>query len=275
MHSCQTRYPILLLHGMGFHDTTPHHWYWGRIPEALKQHGAEVYFGNQDGNATIEFNARLLVSVVKRILRETGAEKLNIIAHSKGGAEARCMISTMGMGDSIASVTTIATPHHGSPTIDWLLAHFDPIIRMGSTVMDGIRLCCGDFDPQTYLVIRELSTGYMQDFNQRNLDDPRVYYQSFAFLMKRPLSDPLMSIPNAIVSCFEGKNDGMVSLKNARWTNFRGIYSGTSQRGISHPDEIDYMRMPFTRKNSDEDRKISDITNFYLDVVRELKRRGF
>ena len=185
------------------------------------------------------------------------------------------MISTMGMGDSIASVTTIATPHHGSPTIDWLLAHFDPIIRMGSTVMDGIRLCCGDFDPQTYLVIRELSTGYMQEFNQRNLDDPRVYYQSFAFLMKRPLSDPLMSIPNAIVSCFEGRNDGMISPKNARWANFRGIYSGTSQRGISHPDEIDYMRMPFTRKNSDEDRKISDITNFYLGVAEDLKRRGF
>lgn len=275
MHSCQTRYPILLLHGMGFHDTSPHHRYWGRIPEALRQHGAKVYFGNQDGNATIEFNARLLVSVVKRILRETGAEKLNIIAHSKGGTEARCLISTMGMGDSIASVTTIATPHHGSPTIDWLLVHFDPIIRMGSTVMDGIRLCCGDFDPQTYLVIRELSTGYMQEFNKRNLDDPRVYYQSFAFLMKRPLSDPLMSIPNAIVNCFEGRNDGMISPKNARWANFRGIYSGTSQRGISHPDEIDYMRMPFTRKNSDDDRKVSDITNFYLGVAEDLKRRGF
>lgn len=275
MRSCQTRYPILLLHGMGFHDTSPHHWYWGRIPKVLRQHGARVYFGNQDGNATIEFNARLLVPVVKRILKETGAEKLNIIAHSKGGAEARCLISTLGMGDVIASVTTIATPHNGSVTIDRLLQYFDLPIRMGSVIMDGIRLCCGDFDPQTYLVIRQLSTEYMRSFNRCNPDDPRVFYQSFAFIMKHPLSDPFMSIPNVIVSCFEGKNDGLVSPQNARWTNFRGIYSGTSQRGISHPDEIDYMRMPFARKNSDEDRKISDMTQFYLDVVRELKRREF
>ncbi len=275
MQSCRTRYPILLLHGMGFHDTSPQHLYWGRIPRMLRQHGASVFFGNQDGNATIEFNARLLVPVIKRILRQTGAEKLNIIAHSKGGAEARYLISTLGMGNLIASVTTIATPHNGSVTIDCLLRYFDLPIRMGSTVMDGIRLCCGDFNPQTYRVIRQLSTEYMCGFNERNPDHPDVFYQSYAFVMKHPLSDPFLSIPNAIVSCFEGRNDGLVSPQNARWTNFRGVYSGTSQRGISHADEVDYLRLPFTHKGHGGTHEISDMTEFYLGIAGDLKRRGF
>ena len=49
--SCRTRYPILLIHGTGFRD-----WkgigYWGRIPKILQEHGAQVYFGGQDGWAT-------------------------------------------------------------------------------------------------------------------------------------------------------------------------------------------------------------------------------
>lgn len=116
---CRTRYPILLVHGTGFRDW----WglqYWGRIPKALEEHGAQVFFGNQDGWATVEENAAALRDRVEAVLEETGSEKVHLIAHSKGGLDARCMISSLGMGDQVASVSLVATPNHGSQTMDLL-----------------------------------------------------------------------------------------------------------------------------------------------------------
>lgn len=43
---CKTRYPIVLVHGIFFRD-----WqlfgYWGRIPDALRRCGAQIYYGGQ------------------------------------------------------------------------------------------------------------------------------------------------------------------------------------------------------------------------------------
>ena len=38
-------------------------------------------------------------------------EKVNIIAHSKGGLDARYMISKLNMGEYVASLTMISSPH--------------------------------------------------------------------------------------------------------------------------------------------------------------------
>lgn len=260
---------------MGFHDRLPIHAYWGRIPHLLRKNGAAVYFGNQDGNATTQSNARILAGVVRHILAETGAEKLNIIAHSKGGLEARYLVSSMGMGDVIASITTLSTPHNGSVTVDKLLSRFPTIIRAGSAVTDLGRRLLGDRNPHTYWAICQFTTDYMRRFNLRNPDDPRVFYQSYAFVMHSPMSDPVMAIPNWIVSLFEGENDGLLTPKNAEWTNFRGIYTGTTQRGISHPDETDYRRFRFTKQEPVGEREISDMAQFYLCIAEDLKRRGF
>lgn len=43
---CRTRYPLLLVHGLGFHDHARLN-YWGRIPEKLREHGAEVFYGGR------------------------------------------------------------------------------------------------------------------------------------------------------------------------------------------------------------------------------------
>ena len=46
-------------------------------------------------------------------------EPVHIIAHSMGGLDARYMISRLDMADRVLSLTTIATPHRGSPFADW------------------------------------------------------------------------------------------------------------------------------------------------------------
>lgn len=270
---CATKYPILLLHGMGFHDRLPIHYYWGRIPSVLRKHGAEVWFGDQDGNAVIEDNAAGLVPVLENILKTSGAEKVNIIAHSKGGLEARYLISTLGQGAHIASVTTLSTPHHGSLTVDALLGRFPKLIQLGSHLTDVYRKAAGDHKPQTFRVIHQLTTDFMQEFNAANPDEKGIFYQSYAFVMPHWYSDLFMAFPNVVVRLFEGENDGLLTPDNARWTNFQGVFRGNGWRGVSHPDVTDYLRLPFSHKKAGKD-AISDMTALYLHIVSDLKRRG-
>ncbi len=119
--SCRTIYPLVFIHGAGFRDLK---WpvYWGRIPSALEAKGATIYYGLQDCWTSIETNAQEIARRIDEILDESGSQKVNIIAHSKGGLDARMAASSFGCGERIASITTIATPHHGSKTIDKLFA---------------------------------------------------------------------------------------------------------------------------------------------------------
>ena len=99
-----------------------------------------------------------------------------------------------------------------------------------------------------------------------------VYYQSYAFIMKHVWSDMLMFVPGMVVKFFEGPNDGLLAPRAAEWTNFRGIMTGSSGRGISHCDEVDMRRRKFTGKPGEG---IRDITGFYVSVVKELSEMGF
>ena len=62
--SCQTKYPILLVHGVGFRDYK-RPLYWGRIPGALSERGATLFYGEQDSWATIEENAAVLAERIE------------------------------------------------------------------------------------------------------------------------------------------------------------------------------------------------------------------
>ncbi|MBQ8926806.1 MAG: alpha/beta fold hydrolase [Oscillospiraceae bacterium] len=270
---CATRYPILLLHGMGFHDRLPIHYYWGRIPRCLRKGGARVYFGDQDGNAAIEENARDLVPVIERILQETGAEKLNIIAHSKGGLEARYLAGTLGMAPRIASLTTLSTPHNGSVTVDVLLRHFASLIRFGCVFADLNRRILGDRHPATYRAVTQFTTDYMQRFNAAHPVPEGVFCQSFAFVMEHWYRDLFMAFPYTVVRAFEGDNDGLLTPRNAAWVNFRGTYRSAGRlRGISHPDVSNYLLLPFARH--DGDHRIGDMAAFYVRIAEDLKARG-
>lgn len=49
---CQTRYPILLVHGVFFRDSNYFN-YWGRIPKELEENGARVFYGNHQSAASV------------------------------------------------------------------------------------------------------------------------------------------------------------------------------------------------------------------------------
>ena len=112
------KYPLILVHGAGFRDRTLKVNYWGRIPRYLAREGVTVYYGGTDSWGSIESNGALLKKTILEVLTKTGSEKVNIIAHSRGGLEARYVISVLGVGNAVASLTTMSTPHSGSKTMN-------------------------------------------------------------------------------------------------------------------------------------------------------------
>lgn len=273
---CKTKYPIVMLHGFGFRDER-RNGYWGRIPKALKENGAELYFGNQEGHATIETNAEIVKKRILEVLEETHAEKVNIIAHSKGGLEARYVISSLGMDDKVASLSTMSTPHNGSVSVDKLadLSEYmpRPLFNFIFRRIDKFAENAGDKHPDTLSAVLQFRTTAAKKFNQANPDSENVYYQSYAFVMKNVFSDVFMFLTYSLVKLFEGENsDGLLSPKSTRWTNFRGVYTGQGRTGISHRDEIDLRRKKFSNRHGKD---VSDIVDFYINVVKELKEMGY
>ncbi len=265
----QTKYPILLVHGMGIRDGR--RGAWGRIPQVLTENGCQIFYGGQDANGLICDNARVLKERVMQIVAETGCEKVNILAHSRGGVDARYMIARLEMAEYVASLSTFGTPHNGSKTLDWLFGWPRPALRGVCAVADVIMRMAGDTHPRTYELLKCFTTSQARLFNESTPDAEGVYYQSFAFVLKGAFSDPLSVLPYLIIKRMEGENDGLLTPAGVRWTNFRGVFTGNSYRGIAHRDETDFHRRAFTRK---EGKMISDMPQFYVDVVRELKERG-
>jgi len=269
---CAAKYPIVLVHGAGFRDSNVGINYWGRIPQTLQDKGAKIFYGGTDGWCTIERGAADLKAAVEKALKQTGSEKVNIIAHSKGGLEARYMISSLGMAGKVASLTTISTPHRGSETMDSILGMPNFLLRGVGVAGNVVRWVWGDKHPDFYAGIASLSTSYMQDFNAKNPDKTGVYYQSFAGELPQPANDIILALTSSVVRNNEGANDGMVTVASAKWTNFRGVLRGTGSRGISHLDEVDFRRSDVAIEPV---LGATNIRQFYAAVAADLKQKGF
>lgn len=263
---CGTRYPILLVHGVGFRDARYFN-YWGRIPKQLRKRGAQIFYGNQEAWATIEYNSSLLYERVKQVLAETGAEKINIIAHSKGGLDCRYMISKYNL-DCVASLTTMGTPHYGVKFADMLLGRLsDSFVDRIARIINKIFKSYGDTNPDFKNAVYSLTEKEAAEFNNCVKDSPCTYYQSYNSVMRCAFSDWILTIPYIIGRIAGSRlNDGLVPEKSAHWGNFRGTLRTKGMHGVSHGDMIDLKR---------EDFKGFDIIQKYVDIVEELKNMGY
>lgn len=118
---CRTKYPILMVHGVFFRDFRYFN-YWGRVPAELEKNGATIFYGNHESASSVADSGRELMERIQEIVRTTGCEKVNIIAHSKGGLDCRYAISVLGAAPYVASLTTVNTPHRGCEFADYLLS---------------------------------------------------------------------------------------------------------------------------------------------------------
>ena len=256
------KYPFIFVHGIIAHDRPGINKYWGRIPEALRETGAKVYFGNTDAWGDIKSNAKILKTSIDKVLDETKSEKINIIAHSKGGLDSRYFIWKYNYGSKVASLTTISTPHHGAELSDLIYRQRIFHSRIAKKALKFFGKLYGDKNPALFKLNYQLTTKYMKIFNAQILPDDRVYYQSIYSTMKNAFDDLLFLNTYRYIKKITGDNDGFVSESSAKWGNNITKIEG----GISHAEILDYYM-----------RKISgiNITDIYKNIVQGLREKGF
>ncbi len=265
---CATRYPLLMVHGIFFRDWQLMN-YWGRIPGELKRCGAKIYYGNQQSAAPVTEAGAELAETIKKIISETGCEKVNIIAHSKGGLDSRFAISQLGMAPFVASLTTINTPHRGCGWAETLLGKMPKsVVSHIESTYNSMFKRLGDKHPDFLGGVRDLTRSAAEEFNRLAVDNPEIYYQSVMSSMSKASSSPFpLDACWRVVNHYDKeRNDGLVTVSSAPWGNFLGEIRTKKRRGVSHGDIVDLFR---------EDYEGFDVREFYADIVRDLKLKGY
>ena len=264
---CKTKYPILLVHGVFFRDMKYFN-YWGRIPRELKYHGATIYYGNHQSARAVADSAQELTDRIKQIVEGTGCEKVNIIAHSKGGLDCRYAIAKLGMGQYVASLTTVNTPHRGCIFADHLLKEITPeyqeeVAKRYNNTMKKI----GDQSPDLLAAVNDLTASACEKFNQEITYVPEnIYCQSVGSVQKKAGGGRFpLNLSYHIVKMYDGENDGLVSTSAFPWGEKYTLLTPTGEQGISHGDVTD-----FSRRNL----KDFDVREFYVQMVNGLQKRG-
>lgn len=266
---CRTKYPILLVHGVCFRDSQLLN-YWGRIPSELIKNGATVFYGNQQSAASVVDCAHEIKHRIEQIIEKTGCEKVNIIAHSKGGLDSRYAISCLGMAPYVASLTTINTPHRGCEYADYLLGKISSGVqkKVGDAYNYAMKKI-GDHDPDFLAAMNDLSAAGCAELNQK-INDEQGYEgmlrQSYGSCINRITSGRFpFNLTYGFVRLFEGANDGLVSEKSFAWGEKYTLLKVPGRHGISHVDIIDLYR---------ENIKGFDVREFYVQLVADLKQSG-
>ncbi len=269
---CKTIYPVVFAHGfaakegmLGFLD------YFYKVEEAIVAEGGITFTPTINAMDNVENKAKDFKKQVEDFMLLTNSKKVNIIGHSHGGIYTRYAITMLGMEDVVASHTSIDAPQRGSSGPDMVLEMFPGAsANIVGDIVDVIYgNILGDNNPNSEDNCREMTTDYMQnEFNPVVVDSPKVYYQSYAGVIKYiSPSNSWATILWPAIGLREGANDGAVSEFSANWGNYRGRLTGAWwSNGVDH---IKVVGQPFGITPG------FDAPEFYTDVVRELVTTGY
>lgn len=258
----ESRYPFILVHGIVIKDFKYLRAF-GRIEKVLKAKGYTVYTAKTDGFGTIENNAEQLKKHVEEILEKEHADKINIIAHSKGGLDSKYMIENLDMADRVASLTTLCTPHKGSQIATQILRMPNFSKKFIAFWINAAYRVFGDKKPNSLMVCEQLKSVPEEEIAPLGFSD-KVYCQSYSATMEKSRDDFIMGIPLMFSKHYEkGKSDGLVSVKSSEFGNYRGEFPDGS---ISHVQIIGFAA---SRKKKEK------IYSFYKHICEELTEMGF
>lgn len=240
--------PFILCHGLdGFKNIGPIDYFYG-VADLLRKAGYDVYTPQVDAYNSSEVRGEELLAFVKNVLEQTRADKVNLICHSQGGLDCRYVASLLG--DRISSVTTLSTPHRGTPLADIAVGDLPgPLEDAVTTFLNLFGAAISQKpDMNAQAAMQEMTTAGAAQFTTRHPDDPRVAYFSIAGRSGNSMGqdtcatstaaafverydqyadpfDPLLAAAGAILSNAASpppSNDGLVPVGSARWGTFLG-----------------------------------------------------
>jgi len=250
--------------------------------DAVRAQGHEVFATEVPPFASVANRAAALALEIDDILEATGAERVHVLAHSMGGLDARYLISILGYGDRVATLTTLSTPHRGSRLADVALNILDSrLATPAQLIADALGTGIDLRDRNVREALWDLSEAHGPRLSGQLPDDERVAYQSFAGLSnirgvaRRDDRDACsvggavfdigdrdvmlrgLNIPSRVVGHVGHghANDGVVRVASSVWGNFRGC------RPLDHG----------TWSNAAFDSRTGfDTVAFYLETVADL-----
>ncbi len=242
----RTRFPVVLAHGLfGFDEirlVLRRHEYFRGIPRWLRQLGAEVHTPRVPPISAVAVRAQELADQV----RSLPARRVNIIAHSMGGLDARYAVSRLGLSDRVASVTTLGTPHHGVPIVD---------LGTGVGQKVGLALLGRALGVELH-AFYDLTTEKMAQFNRTVPDALGVMYGCVLAAPKAgERINPLLLPAFLYMRALHGDNDGLVSVPSQTWGDV------IARTEADHLAQIGWW-------------KGFDARALYEELFRELRARG-
>ncbi|OGB45207.1 MAG: lipase [Burkholderiales bacterium RIFCSPLOWO2_12_FULL_65_40] len=252
----QTRYPIVLVHGIfGFDSALGVDYFYG-IPSALRSDGAKVYVAQVSAANSHEVRGEQLLAQVKNILAVTGASKVNLVGHSQGSPTSRYVSGVAP--HLVASVTSVGGVNRGSRVAD-IVRGVAPVGSVSETLANStalaltslINVLSGGTSLQQLptAALDSLSTAGSAKFNQRFpagvptsgcgngaelVNGVRYYSWTGTKPMTNVLdvSDGLLGVLGLV---FGEANDGLVSACSTRLGKHLGDYRQ------NHLDEVNQV----------------------------------
>ncbi|GAA96231.1 uncharacterized protein L969DRAFT_56590 [Mixia osmundae IAM 14324] len=230
------RYPMVFAHGLfGFDKlgpkSIPHLQisYWRGVKEALEELGVEVLVTTVPASASIETRARALAAFIEEHMK---GREINLIGHSMGGLDCRFLVTHLQPTTfTVKSITTIATPHRGSPFADYLLHDIvgKDNVRTLQKLTDAVGI------PGNGDAYEQLTTGKMAAFNEETPNREDVQYFSYGAAFSPGYFD-IFRLPWSVINREEGPNDGLVSVSSSNWGNYRGTLEN-----VNHLDLVGHL----------------------------------
>ena len=225
-------YPIVLAHGIAPFDVwspiierilrpglAARSEYFKQIVPDIEKAGHEVLTTRVSFAGRLDQRARELGDQITVYLaRRPSCPKVHIIGHSMGGLDSRCMIAEKpNISERIASLTTIGTPHNGTPVADfWQLNRND---SAASRALDVLRPI---LDLEGF---KDLTTQACAERNRqwrKSESANRVFYQTYSSWEEKdavfpPLRHAWQVISHAGTTDEERRNDGLVPVLSQCW----------------------------------------------------------
>jgi triacylglycerol lipase len=241
-----TRHPIVLVHGLLGFDVIAlgnlRQEYFRGVRARLEQTGHRVNVVRVSPFASVRKRAEQLAQQLATI----EGERVNIIAHSMGGIDARLAISRLGMHEKVASLTTIGTPHFGTPLADSTAAL--AAFNLPGKWIAALSSELGGF--------ADLSTDRMLAFNAEVPDVPEVAYASYRGWLPKDGRVHQLLIPTfAILHRIVGDNDGIVPASSQAWGELLGDVAADHWGQIGWSNGF-------------------DVRSFYAELALVLARKG-
>jgi triacylglycerol lipase len=200
--------PVVLVHGLFGFDRigvpgAKLHYFRGLV-DHLATLGCHAHAVRLPAAASVPERARILADKIAALPHD----RVDIIAHSLGGLDARYALAHCGLAPRVRALVTIGTPHRGTPLAD--LATEGPLsLARRAVAALGMPLAALDW----------LSPAALEKFNRDVTDAAGVRYACVVGGIrddKTPL--PLAIAPaHAYLRRLAGANDGLVPVASQYW----------------------------------------------------------